>query len=641
MTLLLVSGNAGSGKSTLSTYIIDKYGYCGFGNSSSIIEFALADKLKQLTFEILKLFGIQIDSIQDLYTPGKKEQYRKYLQGIGTECCRKVFGDNFWCEMTYLDIMNKIKDENCIIISDIRYINEQEYFMKTFEKKCQIIRIKVVRTDKEDMKMNENEMNHSSEMEIDDLEFDYVIENNGTNDFFTNIDDFMKTTIDSDEFEDYDEEVENVKNENDDLIIFEPKDSMNKQKKNEEDKQTMNDVKQNIQNEKPNEEDKQKKNEDKLNENRILKEHIEIICDELIRINYNFSCPFSELSETIKDELWNYNDIPYTSSGTINAVIREVINSRNLNEFSNQQTSSIPSNQQQISNQQQTSSAPSNQSHLTSIMSSIVSSSNQVSSYQLGRIGEDTILHMIEKVRPAYDTKLVSSTGHIGDIHSIDYNTNIKYMFEIKLKQSITKEDVSKFEKDVENIQNSDMTYKVIGIFISIISDKIPSIGNISISRNKIYLTKNYVSENMLELIFNMIETYHTILESTGNEIKSVKYEIPENVLILLSRLRAEYATLNQEKEIYMKMKSNTENNLVSIQELLGKLLLKEQFVKFINEQFSDILPVIEPDLVMTEIDRLREYVRNNKNWRLGDVKKLFPTLAIGNKKADVENLLK
>ena len=274
-------------------------------------------------------------------------------------------------------------------------------------------------------------------------------------------------------------------------------------------------------------------------------------------------------------------------------------------------------------------------------MSSIVSSSNQVSSYQLGRIGEDTILHMIEKVRPAYDTKLVSSTGHIGDIHSIDYNTNIKYMFEIKLKQSITKEDVSKFEKDVENIQNGDMAYKVIGIFISIISDKIPSIGNISISRNKIYLTKNYVSENMLELIFKMIETYHTILESTGNEIKSVKYEIPENVLILLSRLRAEYATLNQEKEIYMKMKSNTENNLVSIQELLGKLILKEQFVRFINEQFSDILPVIEPDLVMTEIDKLREYVRNNRNWRLGDVKKLFPTLAIGNKKADVENLLK
>ena len=88
MTLLLLSGNAEAGKSTMAKYLLNKY--------DNYIEYALSDKLKQLTFELLKLFDVSINSIDDLYNVETKKNYRKYLQLIGTECCRKVFGDDFW-----------------------------------------------------------------------------------------------------------------------------------------------------------------------------------------------------------------------------------------------------------------------------------------------------------------------------------------------------------------------------------------------------------------------------------------------------------------------------------------------------------------------------------------------------------------
>ena len=171
MSIILVTGKSGSGKSTLSKYIVDNY--------DSYIEVALADKLKQLTFKLLQLFDVKIDSIDDLYNIETKNKYRKYLQNIGTECCRDVFGDDFWCDMLKLDLSKNI------IISDIRYANEMNYFMNKYSDH-DIISIKVV---KKNSSTTFN--NHSSELDIDQLQTDFTIENDFTDSFFKKIDDTL------------------------------------------------------------------------------------------------------------------------------------------------------------------------------------------------------------------------------------------------------------------------------------------------------------------------------------------------------------------------------------------------------------------------------------------------------------------
>ena len=126
--IILVTGKTGAGKTTFADKLIIE--------NPSFKLFSLADKLKDLTFDLLKLFKVDIKDIGFLYTDSKKD-YRKYLQNIGTECCRKEFGDDFWCEMLKPKIDKALKKNKNIVISDIRYRNEIDYFKKNYHK-CNI-----------------------------------------------------------------------------------------------------------------------------------------------------------------------------------------------------------------------------------------------------------------------------------------------------------------------------------------------------------------------------------------------------------------------------------------------------------------------------------------------------------------------
>ena len=504
MSIILVTGKSGSGKSTLSKYIVDNY--------DSYIEVALADKLKQLTFKLLQLFNVKIDSIDDLYNIETKNKYRKYLQNIGTECCRDVFGDDFWCDMLKLDLSKNI------IISDIRYVNEMNYFMNKYSDH-DIISIKVV---KKNSSTTFN--NHSSELDIDQLQTDFTIENDFTDSFFKKIDDTLN-----------------------DYLIRKLVNSFEKQE------------------------------------------------------------PAQSLTQSLTQDLTQ--DLTQSSTqGLVKEPIRDL-----TQDFSKDEARDLT---QDFSENEQVHDKDNETYKL------------QYSSYSLGRIGENDVLKIIEGIRPEYETKIVSSTGHLADIHSIDYNNNIKYIIEIKLKQQITKEDVNKFDRDLENAKHSETSLKIIGLFISLNSDKIPSIGSMKIFSDKIYLTRNYFSENSLDLIFRLIETYSLLIE--GHEKTNVHYEISSNVLELVAKLRAEYVNLTKEMEMYLNMKNNTEQNLLCIQELIGRLVLKEQFIKFINTEFSDILPTINDDLISKQENDMRAYIQSTskKSIKKKDLLNRFPALS-------------
>ena len=504
MSIILVTGKSGSGKSTLSKYIVDNY--------DSYIEVALADKLKQLTFKLLQLFNVKIDSIDDLYNIETKNKYRKYLQNIGTECCRDVFGDDFWCDMLKLDLSKNI------IISDIRYANEMNYFMNKYSDH-DIISIKVV---KKNSSTTFN--NHSSELDIDQLQTDFTIENDFTDSFFKKIDDTLN-----------------------DYLIRKLVNSFEKQE------------------------------------------------------------PAQSLTQSLTQDLTQ--DLTQSSTqGLVKEPIRDL-----TQDFSKDEARDLT---QDFSENEQVHDKDNETYKL------------QYSSYSLGRIGENDVLKIIEGIRPEYETKIVSSTGHLADIHSIDYNNNIKYIIEIKLKQQITKEDVNKFDRDLENAKHSETSLKIIGLFISLNSDKIPSIGSMKIFSDKIYLTRDYFSENSLDLIFRLIETYSLLIE--GHEKTNVHYEISSNVLELVAKLRAEYVNLTKEMEMYLNMKNNTEQNLLCIQELIGRLVLKEQFIKFINTEFSDILPTINDDLISKQENDMRAYIQSTskKSIKKKDLLNRFPALS-------------
>ena len=233
-------------------------------------------------------------------------------------------------------------------------------------------------------------------------------------------------------------------------------------------------------------------------------------------------------------------------------------------------------------------------------------------SYNLGKIGEASVLETIQQAKPMYESVKVSATGHVGDIHVTDKVNMIKYLVEVKDKGVITKEDITKFENDINQLQETNgLMYKhIYGIFISLESDIIPSIGKYKITSKQIYLSKSMYSKDTLSIIFSMFETMSILSETTSNRLS---YDVPIKVYELISRLRIEYNTIVNEEELYKNMITNCENNLVSISTLQRNNLIKKEFIRFINNEFANILPVVDDGINVREEKRLRDYLKSHK----------------------------
>lgn len=599
MAILLITGESGSGKSFASKYLSDSRGWT---------EYAFADDLKSLTFELLKLFNVKIDSVNDLYNVEAKNKYRKYLQQIGTECCRKVFGDDFWAERVVNKMENDIKEGKTCIISDLRYKNEQDYIKKHFGNKCKIHTVLIVNEEGErlsllhtnDTKAKDKTITmHSSEQDFYNLQIDSTIYNRKDEDFYAELDETIALLIDEESTNESTNELLNTS-------IEEP----------------------------PNEPT-----------NESTSANIEEQTNESTSANVNKSAN-ANIDESTNANTNDDIDIDISLPPIDDSVSSSPIISRNVNIS----TEDINNKIQTVTN------AFSNSSTSQSIINPSVHSS-----YILGHIGEESVAEIIGNIRPEFETTVVSSTGHVADIHATDLKNNIKYIFEIKLKQNITKNDVDKFEFDIKHIKESESknSYQIVGIFVSLNSDKIPSIGNLLVSKDKIYLTRKYFSENILDLIFRLVETYYVSLfnaqinSSIGGGTTSgisssqpipqiVKYEVPPNVLQLIVQLRAEYISLTREMELYTSIKSSSEQNLLSVQELISKLVVKQQFIKFINEEFGDILPIVKDDLITSDEDELRNYILSNKrkDIKKKDLLAKFPTLQTKIASMKIEDLI-
>jgi len=170
---IILSGHINSGKSTVANYLSKKYGYT---------KYALGDGVKSFISDLYRFLhildnNIPTISLNDLYSREEKEKYRKHLQLLSTDLIRNYFGEDVW--VNYLK--NKI-DKYPFVIDDIRFKNEYFTF-KNFTKNVISIKIKG---------NNEKESTHISEHDVDDIKFDYEIENtNNLPELYSKIDEII------------------------------------------------------------------------------------------------------------------------------------------------------------------------------------------------------------------------------------------------------------------------------------------------------------------------------------------------------------------------------------------------------------------------------------------------------------------
>lgn len=169
--LIGVLGKSGSGKDTISDYICQHYGYT---------KIAFAKPIKDICrimfgFNEEQLYGNEKESIDPYWGVSP----RCMFQYIGTDVMRidvqsmiPNIGTNFWVKCTQKQILELLKDNKKVIISDVRFQNEIDLITSMGG-----IVIKLTR----DFTNLDTQMSgHISEQNIDNLIGNYLIENNDT-----------------------------------------------------------------------------------------------------------------------------------------------------------------------------------------------------------------------------------------------------------------------------------------------------------------------------------------------------------------------------------------------------------------------------------------------------------------------------
>jgi len=167
----LCSPSMQMGKSTTAKYLIQKYQYKTV---------TLAKPIKDMVEVFLKALGYTDEEIEDMIYGSKKEASieklpplpdgkpvtpRHLMQTLGTEWGRTHVGQNIWIDISTANL----DTEQAYVTEDIRFINEADAFRKAGFKIVKINnpRVPIIR-------------GHASEGELDNYDFDYVIENDGT-----------------------------------------------------------------------------------------------------------------------------------------------------------------------------------------------------------------------------------------------------------------------------------------------------------------------------------------------------------------------------------------------------------------------------------------------------------------------------
>jgi hypothetical protein len=160
-----LSGWAKSGKDTIANYLVENHGYrrVSFADPMREALIRLDPKIPFYGADISLSTAVRLIGWEDL----KRENpdVRELLQRFGTEVGRDMFGQNFWVDLA----LSRIQPGEKIVFADVRFKNEAEAI--------QSLGGVVVRVNRDGI-LAAND--HSSEHDLDDYNFDLVIDNNGS-----------------------------------------------------------------------------------------------------------------------------------------------------------------------------------------------------------------------------------------------------------------------------------------------------------------------------------------------------------------------------------------------------------------------------------------------------------------------------
>lgn len=170
--LIGLCGFARSGKDSVAKILVNEYGFeqTAFAAVMRQAALALNPIISFETEQGLRPHELRYADCIDLWSYDKAKtmfpEFREFLQRLGTEMGRHIFGQNFWVERTMAII--EASPEKDWAISDCRFLNEAD-----------AVRARggvVIRVNRDGC---EAANDHISEHELDDYDYDYVIYNEG------------------------------------------------------------------------------------------------------------------------------------------------------------------------------------------------------------------------------------------------------------------------------------------------------------------------------------------------------------------------------------------------------------------------------------------------------------------------------
>lgn len=173
MVLIGLIGNKRVGKTTFSDYLVDKFKFKTY---------AFADPIKEGAKIMFNLTNEQVHGdLKEVVDKRWGLTPRQFLQKLGTDCCRKTFGNDVWIKtMKFWYADNKDKN---VVISDIRFPNEAQAITELGG-----VLIKIINPN-----IKTNKDSHESEQLVDTINYDLIINNNlGIEEYYKKIENLLR-----------------------------------------------------------------------------------------------------------------------------------------------------------------------------------------------------------------------------------------------------------------------------------------------------------------------------------------------------------------------------------------------------------------------------------------------------------------
>lgn len=107
MTIIALAGKKQTGKNTIAKLIATQV-------AGKTVELAFAYSLKQ---EVAKACGVTVQYIEE-----HKDNFRKILQGWGTDFRRNLSNKNYWIDKFDAELWKQ--DADVVVVTDVRFLNE-------------------------------------------------------------------------------------------------------------------------------------------------------------------------------------------------------------------------------------------------------------------------------------------------------------------------------------------------------------------------------------------------------------------------------------------------------------------------------------------------------------------------------------